>query len=479
MVKIYDQLSLFQSYQECKDAFQNNKPKFLQLLTEHLDLSAIIPGSFFYSYYKNLGRNREYSLLSMLSALLLQKILGIPTISLLINFLVLSREVREFCGLTKVPDNAQFTRFKQTFVIELENLFNHLVDLTESICQKINPVLASTIAFDTSGIEPYVTENNPKFINSIIKSLKNYYKNKSDVDIYKMAYGLMPSHAFKNEEIKQLYINGCFCYAYKFSIITNGLGIPRNITLLDNEFKDRHPELPLDKKSDSPDEDKSISDSKALKPVMNDFFKMHPGSKYDTFLGDSIFDSYETYRFLMKDMNFKKVFIPINPRNTNTDVPPVEYNEDGWPLCTSDPSVTLKPSGWTREKGREDRFKWVCPNAKYINGKWTTACEDPCNGKPCGRVTYTSPNQNIRMYPGAIRGSKEWIDTYKLRVIVEKNIQYLKEPLACGDLKTINKKTIKADLYLAGITQLITLIVADSMHKHKYIRSLKPLIKTA
>ena len=47
MVKIYNQLSLFDSYQECKDAFQNDKPKFLQLLTEHLDLASIVPGLFF------------------------------------------------------------------------------------------------------------------------------------------------------------------------------------------------------------------------------------------------------------------------------------------------------------------------------------------------------------------------------------------------------------------------------------------------
>ena len=28
----------------------------------------------------------------------------------------------------------------------------------------------------------------------------------------------------------------------------------------------------------------------------------------------------------------------------------------------------------------------------------------------------------------------------------------------------------------AGITQLITVMVADKLHKHQYIRSLKPLI---
>ncbi|WP_456049023.1 hypothetical protein [Acetivibrio cellulolyticus] len=98
----------------------------------------------------------------------------------------------------------------------------------------------------------------------------------------------MPSSASANKEIKQLYINGYFCYVYKFGIITNGLGIPRHIAFLDSDFKKKHPEMHIEKKSDSPDEDKSISDSKSLKPVFADFFTLHPDFKPSTFLGDSI-----------------------------------------------------------------------------------------------------------------------------------------------------------------------------------------------
>lgn len=71
------------------------------------------------------------------------------------------------------------------------------MDVTEPICQKIDP----TLAYDTSGIEVFVTENSPKFLNSIIKRLKAFYKNNPDVDVYKMAYGLMPSSASANSEI--------------------------------------------------------------------------------------------------------------------------------------------------------------------------------------------------------------------------------------------------------------------------------------
>ena len=82
------------------------------------------------------------------------------------------------------------------------------------------------------GIEAFVTENNPKYANRIIRQLKAYAKANSldkNYDPYKAAYGSMPSHASANPEIKQLYINGHFCYVFKFGIITNGLGIIRHI----------------------------------------------------------------------------------------------------------------------------------------------------------------------------------------------------------------------------------------------------------
>ena len=46
----------------------------------------------------------------------------------------------------------------------------------------------------------------------------------------------MPSHASANPEFKQLYINGHFCYVFKFGIITNGLGIIRHISFYNKDF---------------------------------------------------------------------------------------------------------------------------------------------------------------------------------------------------------------------------------------------------
>ncbi len=66
--------------------------------------------------------------------------------------------------------------------------------------------------------------------------------------------------------------------------------------------------------------------------------------------------------------------------------------------------------------------------------------------------------------------------TYKIRVNVEKSINHFEDSFFIANRKTRNEKTLHADLLLAGITQLVTVMIADKIHQHQYIRSLKPLI---
>jgi transposase len=290
-IKYFSQLSLAEHFQDSKSFFESDVPTFFELLKKHINLHDFIPNSLYTAFYKPLGRNRNYPLHDSLTAFILQKIFSIPSDSLLIILLHICKELREFCGFSKIPDASKFTRFKQDFLPYLEQMFSYMVDYTELICMAIDATLASTITFDTTGIELYVKENNPKTLNALIKRLKAYYKDNPSVDPYKIAYGLMSSRAVSSSNAKQMYINGHFCYVDKLAIITNGLGIIRHIAFLDYEFKVNHPDMVVEKKTDSPDEDKSISDSSALKPVLEDFFSSHPSFKPHTFLGDSAFDS--------------------------------------------------------------------------------------------------------------------------------------------------------------------------------------------
>ena len=57
-----------------------------------------------------------------------------------------------------------------------------------------------------------------------------------------------------------------------------------------------HPDIVVEKKSDSPDEDKCVHDSKLLIPTLKDFFSRHPLIHPKTFLGDAAFDTVELYK---------------------------------------------------------------------------------------------------------------------------------------------------------------------------------------
>ncbi len=260
----YTQISLFETYNICDDLSNNNKHQFLQLLESVIDINDFIPTEFYHAFYHRLGRNRSFPLHGFISALILQKILSIPTTSLLVCLLNICSELRNFCGFSSVPDKTRFSIFKRDFSDYLQVMFDKLVDFTEPICHDMNDKLASCLIYDTTGIECFVSENNPKFVDSLIKRLKVLYKNKSDDDIYRIAYGSMPSHASVDSSIRQMHINGHFCYARKFGILTNGLGIVRSVASLDDDFKSQHPEFSIDKVSDSPEEDKSIGDSTSL-----------------------------------------------------------------------------------------------------------------------------------------------------------------------------------------------------------------------
>ncbi len=491
----YNQLSLEDIFSDCQDIYESDKPQFLSLLQKHIDLDEIVPASFRKHFYASTGRTRKYPLYAFLWALIIQRIFSIPTDSLLLVFLHYSRHLREFCGFDKVPDASKITRFKQDFLDDLLLVFEKLVDLTEPICQAIDSAKADMTIFDSSGIEAWVTENNPKYANRIIRQLKAYAKAMhfdDNYDPYKAAYASMPSHAAANSQIKQLYIDGHFCYAYKFGVVTNGLGIVRHLVFYNKDFFQKHPEISIEKKSDSPDEDKSVHDARLLIPTLQDFFKAHPLINPKTFLGDAAFDSVKLYKDLLSGdtfgtddsgngIHFSKAFIPLNSR-ANLENKDYTLNEDGIPCCPHDPSLPMKPEGTSKLRSGVVRHKFSCPKVKWVKnpetGKYQRQCqcETPCTDSPCGRMVYVYPEKDLRTYPGTLRGTPEWDSTYKIRTSVERSINHMKDPFGLAGRKTQNEKTLHADLVLSGITQLVTVLLADKIHQRKYIRSIKPLI---
>lgn len=367
------------------------------------------------------------------------------------NNLNLSNELRIFCRFHKVPDASQFSKFRTNYHANLADMFRNLVDIFEPICRKINEKKAKYLIYDTSGIELPVKENNPKFLETKLneaKKLSSTKKDSSDSSPYAIAYSRLPDSASANSEARQQYINGHFCYALKFGILTNGLGIPRFVSFFDEDFKSAHPETAV-KKTDNPDADKEVADAKSLKPVLTDFIAI-----------------------LRDSFKFSRVCIPINRRNTKLE--PADFDEKGIPVCplTKEPFIY---QGIVHEKGRSDRIKWTCNKAKPFN-KGKFVCDTPCTSSKYGRRVYTGVDKNFRLCPGIQRDTEHWKNLYRHRVQIERTINLIKDTFSVNYRKSYRTVSAKSNVYLAVITQLIGVILADAIHQLKNFKSIRKLI---
>ncbi|WP_243447688.1 transposase [Clostridium tetani] len=414
-------------------------------------MKMLIPQSFYNAYYSSSGRPREYSLSSMLTAFIVQKILGISETELFINILNLSKELRSLCNFNKVPHESQFSRFKSNFIQHLHSLFNRLVDITEPICRKLNSELSKIIIADTAGIEAYVKENNPKYFESLLNTGKVAKKKNSNIVPYKF---------------------GHYCYALKSTTLVNALGILRHIDFNDTQSMDFENNV-------SAKQAKDEYDSKTLISMMKRYFAMHKDFKYNYFLGDAAYDCDDNYKYLIKDCNIIPI-IPINPRNSSDLPQPSGFTDNGVPLCPKDSSIPMNSDGFTREKGRSMRVKWLCPKSKKvrINGKtkYILSCEYPCTSSPCGRIYHPTINKDFRLNCPIPRNTEKWNNLYKIRTTTERTNNIIKHPLGLSTLKINKTNSLKAELLLAGITQLITVIISYKINNKDKILSIKSLV---
>ena len=475
----YKQMSLLDTYKSVEEQLENNKPELFLLLEEHLDWEEIIPARFYNAFYRRLGRKRGYGLESFLRAMFLQRIFHYVEDSQLLNTLRFSYEMRDYCGFEKVPDASKLTRFKQDFCEYIRDVFERLVDMTEPICKEMDKALADMLVFDTTGIESYVAENNPRFAQAKTRQAVAYSKIDPtfDPDIGRTAF--MPEYAASNPAVKHQYINGHFCYAQKAAVVANGLGIVRHLELFDEEFKMAHPEMQVDKRTNHPEIDKEIGDSTSLKPVLLDFKKAHPTFYYSVFSADAAFDSYDNFAFLLKNYGFQKAIVPLNPRR-GLPAADVGFNENGTPLCPAD-GTPLKPCGHANEKHRSPRLKFICPKSKIVKppagGRtYRCQCENPCSSSKYGRCVYVPLSKNLRLYPGISRDDPSFALIYNRRSCVERSINSLKDTLGISNRKTSNVLTTKADLFLAGIVHLLCVLLAYKLHNMKLARRPRKLI---
>ncbi len=442
------------------DKFYNqNQNNLLSLLDEHINISDYIPFSFYQKYYSNLGTKRDFSLESMLNFYIIKNLLSIPTNDLLITLLHISSELRAFCGFLRVPHKSQFSRFKSEFLNDLNDLFHNLVDFTDDLSKEVSSFLSSILITDTTGFEAYVAENNPKFYQSELRKSKTYAKYFKDnnqnpsFDVEKYAQSQMPKFAASNPDVKLAYLNGHFGYFLKSVISTNGFGLVRDVNFYDSDNS-----LSNDLR---PQDIKDSYDAKSLIPALETHFSLHPDFSYKYFLGDAGFDADDNYAYL-----HKKEIMPIislNPRNSSS-LPEPGFNEIGIPLCPNDPSLPMVYDGIIREKGRADRIKYLCPKShktKNSDGKtiYVLSCDNPCSPSKCGRIKNLTIHHNYRFNTSMPRDSVKWQKLYKLRTICERSIYQIKDFIQIKTSKVRNAVSLKSDILLACISQLIAFIL--------------------
>jgi len=154
-------------------------------------------------------------------------------------------------------------------------------------------------------------------------------------------------------------------------------------------------------------------DSISAVVALAEFRDLYPNLTVDTFISDSASDNYATYQLLNEwDIN---AVIALNKTNSgNNKFPNCVVNDQGVPICPGGHEMIC--AGFC---GKDRcRIKWRCPLAL---GKCDIckACLD-CSDSAYGRVVYTKPDWDLRLFSRIPRGSSQWKSKMKERTAAER-----------------------------------------------------------
>jgi len=154
---------------------------------------------------------------------------------------------------------------------------------------------------------------------------------------------------------------------------------------------------------------------------------------------DAAHDATDFYR-LSRDLWNMRPFIPLNTTNEGNikNLPISSINEDGIPICQAEHQMYY--SGYCKDR---DRIKWRCP-IKAVKKNHNLKCDfiDVCSPSDYGRVIYTHPKDNPRLYPTIPRTSQKWQDTYDHRTSAERVFKREKNDFRLTSFRTRSKERL-------------------------------------
>lgn len=167
--------------------------------------------------------------------------------------------------------------------------------------------------------------------------------------------------------------------------------------------------------------------------ALAEFRELLPQFPVTNYVLDSANDNYPTYE-LCSEWNINP-FIDLNSKNLGNSKYPsaLSFTEQGTPLCIE--GIEMVYNGF--EKSRS-RHKWRCP---LVCGKITTcSCKDQCSPSPYGRVIYTKPTWDLRLFTPIPRGSDVWKNIFKTRTCSERINNRILNDYKLHDLRIHGKK---------------------------------------
>jgi hypothetical protein len=180
--------------------------------------------------------------------------------------------------------------------------------------------------------------------------------------------------------------------------------------------------------------------------ALTEFRNLYPNLNINSFISDSASDNYATYKLLDHwDINAVIALNETNKGNFKYQ-PALRINDNGVPICQK--GYPMVYNGFC--KGR-CRIKWRCHRTVYHKGLETFPPCDGCSSSPYGRVIYTKPEWDLRLFTRIPRGSEVWKSLMKQRTAAERNNDRIKNDYGVNNGDVRGKKRISFMAALAAV----------------------------
>ncbi|MDR0491004.1 MAG: transposase [Oscillospiraceae bacterium] len=176
-------------------------------------------------------------------------------------------------------------------------------------------------------------------------------------------------------------------------------------------------------------------DSVSAVIALAEFRDLYPDLAVDAFISDSASDNYATYELLDK-WGINAVIALNKTTSGNLLYAECLVNGDGVPICPAGQMMVR----WGSNRSDRFRIKWRCP---YVLGKCGLHCAClGCSPSTYGRVVYTKPEWDLRLFTIIPRGSDLFKKKMRERTATERVNNRILHDYGLEESKVRGKKRI-------------------------------------